>query len=147
MIACLLLHMFRHLGDLLTIKMLKGRIKNLYCQNRDILGFCEHYLKLLRALYNCASNISAAASLMVWEPNVVLRYFMSSGKQPFHQLGLDPEKILQEYLKGNEPRCCKECSKVCNAMGLVYGTTVRLCMLQCIEWYMSIHVHHFVMFL
>lgn len=30
---------------------------------------------------------------------------MSSGKQPFHHLGKgDPEKILQEYLKGNEPR-------------------------------------------
>ena len=57
-IASLLLHMFRHLGDLLTIKILKGRIKNLYCQNRDILGFCENYLKLLHALYNCASNIS-----------------------------------------------------------------------------------------
>ena len=26
-IACLLLHMFRHLGDLLTIKILKRRIK------------------------------------------------------------------------------------------------------------------------
>ena len=57
MIACLLLHMFRHLGDLLTIKILKGRIKNLYCQNRDILGFCENYLKLLHALYNCVANI------------------------------------------------------------------------------------------
>ena len=57
-IACLLLHMFRHLGDLLTNKILKGRIKNLYCQNRDILGFCENYLKLLHALYNCASNIT-----------------------------------------------------------------------------------------
>ena len=56
-IACLLLHMFRHLGDLLTIKILKGRIKNLYCQNRDILGFCENYLKLLHALYNCVANI------------------------------------------------------------------------------------------
>lgn len=33
-----------------------------------------------------------------------LRYFMSSGKQPFHQLGINPEKILQAYLKGNEPR-------------------------------------------
>ena len=50
--------MFRHLGDLLTIKILKGRIKNLYCQNREILGFCENYLKLLHALHNCASNIS-----------------------------------------------------------------------------------------
>ena len=49
--------MFRHLGDLLTIKILKGRIKNLYCQNRDILGFCENYLKLLHALYNCVANI------------------------------------------------------------------------------------------
>ena len=57
--ACLLLHMFRHLGDLLTIKILKGIIKNLYCQNRDILGSCENYLKLLHALYNCASNIRA----------------------------------------------------------------------------------------
>ena len=57
-IACLLLHMFRHLGDLLTIKILKGRTKNLYCQNRDILGSCENYLKLLHALYNCAFNIS-----------------------------------------------------------------------------------------
>ena len=43
--------------DLLTIKILKGRIKNLYCQNREILGSCQNYLKLLHALYNCASNI------------------------------------------------------------------------------------------
>ena len=50
--------MFRHLGDSLTIKILKGRIKNLYCQNRDILWFCENYLKLLHALYNCAANIN-----------------------------------------------------------------------------------------
>ena len=57
-IACLLLHMFRHLGDLLTIKILKGRIKKEYCQDSDILGFCENYLKLLHALYNCAANIS-----------------------------------------------------------------------------------------
>eukprot|EP00438_Fugacium_kawagutii_P005123 Skav215186 [mRNA] locus=scaffold3330:58826:61911:- [translate_table: standard] len=35
---------------------------------------------------------------------IQLRYFMSSGKQPFEHLGKDPEKILQEYLKGNEPR-------------------------------------------
>ena len=49
--------MFRHLGDLLTIKILNRRIKNLYCQNRDILGFSENYLKLLHALYNCVANI------------------------------------------------------------------------------------------
>ena len=53
--------MRRHLGDLLTIKILKGRLKNLYCQNRDILGSCENYLKLLHALYNCASNITPHA--------------------------------------------------------------------------------------
>lgn len=34
----------------------------------------------------------------------LIMYFMSSGKQPFHQLGINPEKILQAYLKGNEPR-------------------------------------------
>ena len=50
--------MFRHLGDLLTIKILKGRIKKEYCQDSDILGFCENYLKLLHALYNCAADIS-----------------------------------------------------------------------------------------
>ena len=51
--------MFRHLGDLLTIKILKGKIKNLYCQNRDILGFGENYLTLLHALYKCAYNIKS----------------------------------------------------------------------------------------
>ena len=56
-IACLLLHMFRHLGDLLTIKILKGGIKKKYCQDREILGFSENYLKLLQALYNCVANI------------------------------------------------------------------------------------------
>eukprot|EP00435_Cladocopium_sp_Y103_P074618 s223_g50.t1 len=34
----------------------------------------------------------------------LIMYFMSSGKQPFHQLGIDPKKIIQAYLKGNEPR-------------------------------------------
>ena len=57
-IACLLLHMFRHLGDLLTIKILKGIIKKEYCQDRVILGFSENYLKLLQALYYCVDNIS-----------------------------------------------------------------------------------------
>ena len=56
-IACLLLHMFRHLGDLLTIKILKGRIKKEYCQDREISGFSENYLKLLQALYYCVANI------------------------------------------------------------------------------------------
>lgn len=31
-------------------------------------------------------------------------YFMSSGKAPFHQLGLDPEVILLQYRDGKEPR-------------------------------------------
>jgi len=34
----------------------------------------------------------------------LILYFMSSGKTPFHELGRDPEVILKEYLKGNEPR-------------------------------------------
>ena len=58
MITCLLLHMFRHLGDLLTIKILKGRIKKEYCHNSDILGLCENYLTLLHALYNCVAKSS-----------------------------------------------------------------------------------------
>ena len=61
-IACLLLHMFRHLGDLLTIKILKGReLKKsiaMYCQDREILGFSENCLKLLQALYYCVANIN-----------------------------------------------------------------------------------------
>ena len=32
------------------------------------------------------------------------RYFMNSGHQPFYQWGKDPEVILKEYLKGEEPR-------------------------------------------
>ena len=59
-IACLLLPMFRHLGDLLTITILKGRIKKEYCQDRQILGFSENYLKLLQALYNCVANIKGS---------------------------------------------------------------------------------------
>jgi len=31
-------------------------------------------------------------------------YFMSSGKDPFHEMGEDPEVILTEYIRGNEPR-------------------------------------------
>jgi len=34
----------------------------------------------------------------------LILYFMSSGKTPFHELGQDPEVILKEFLKGNEPR-------------------------------------------
>lgn len=34
----------------------------------------------------------------------LIMYFMSSGQQPFYQWGKDPEIILKEYLKGEEPR-------------------------------------------
>ena len=34
----------------------------------------------------------------------LIMYFMSSGKAPFHQLGLDPEVILLQYRQGKEPR-------------------------------------------
>ena len=43
--------------DLLTIKILKGGIKKQYCQDREILGFSENYLKLLQALYYCVAHI------------------------------------------------------------------------------------------
>lgn len=43
----------------------------------------------------------------------LIMYFMSSGKQPFHQLGIDPEKILQAYQIGDEPRpLLTECHQV-----------------------------------
>ena len=57
------------LGDLLAIKILKGRIKNQYCLDSYIWGFCENYLKLLHALYNCASNIT-----MLWSPHTGIFY-------------------------------------------------------------------------
>lgn len=31
-------------------------------------------------------------------------YFMSSGRDPFHELGGDAEVVLKSYIKGNEPR-------------------------------------------
>ncbi|CAE7632081.1 unnamed protein product, partial [Symbiodinium microadriaticum] len=34
----------------------------------------------------------------------LIMYFMSSGRTPFHQLGSDPEVILQQYQRGKEPR-------------------------------------------
>eukprot|EP00434_Breviolum_minutum_P002594 symbB.v1.2.002291.t3/scaffold107.1/size327550/7 len=34
----------------------------------------------------------------------LIMYFMNSGHQPFYQWGKDPEVILKEYLKGEEPR-------------------------------------------
>lgn len=34
----------------------------------------------------------------------LIMFFMSAGKAPFYQLGKDPELVLKEYLKGNEPR-------------------------------------------
>ena len=34
----------------------------------------------------------------------LVMYFISSGQQPFYQWGKDPEIILKEYLKGEEPR-------------------------------------------
>ena len=61
MIACLLLHIFRYLGDLLIIKILKGRNKIFFCQNLDILGSCNFFLKVLHALYNCLFNINLFA--------------------------------------------------------------------------------------
>ncbi|CAE7242282.1 unnamed protein product [Symbiodinium natans] len=34
----------------------------------------------------------------------LILYFMSSGRQPFHHIGTDPEKVLDLYAKGEEPR-------------------------------------------
>eukprot|EP00435_Cladocopium_sp_Y103_P008031 s951_g2.t1 len=34
----------------------------------------------------------------------LIMFFMSAGKAPFYQMGKDPELVLKEYLKGNEPR-------------------------------------------
>ena len=34
----------------------------------------------------------------------LILYFLSSGRQPFHHISRDPEEILNEYAKGNEPR-------------------------------------------
>ncbi|CAE8711737.1 unnamed protein product [Polarella glacialis] len=34
----------------------------------------------------------------------LILFFMSSGRDPFYEMGRDPELILKEYLKGNEPR-------------------------------------------
>jgi len=43
----------------------------------------------------------------------LILYFMSSGRSPFHELGSNPELVLQEYLKGLEPRPqLSECHKV-----------------------------------
>jgi len=42
----------------------------------------------------------------------LIMYFMNSGKQPFHQLGRDPEVILKQYQEGKEPRpLLQDCSK------------------------------------
>ncbi|CAJ1374156.1 unnamed protein product [Effrenium voratum] len=34
----------------------------------------------------------------------LIMYFLSAGRAPFHQIGKDPELVLKEYVKGNEPR-------------------------------------------
>eukprot|EP00913_Durusdinium_trenchii_P016040 g15076.t1 len=34
----------------------------------------------------------------------LIMFFMSAGKAPFHEMGKDPELVLKEYVKGNEPR-------------------------------------------
>ncbi|CAE8630669.1 unnamed protein product [Polarella glacialis] len=34
----------------------------------------------------------------------LIMYFMSSGRTPFYEMGRDPELVLKEYIKGNEPR-------------------------------------------
>jgi len=34
----------------------------------------------------------------------LIMYFMSSGREPFHEIGEDPELVLKQYLQGNEPR-------------------------------------------
>lgn len=42
----------------------------------------------------------------------LILYFMSSGRSPFYELGRDPEVVLKEYCKGNEPRPrFHECAK------------------------------------
>jgi len=34
----------------------------------------------------------------------LIMYFMSSGRDPFHEIGRDPELVLKQYLEGKEPR-------------------------------------------
>jgi len=42
----------------------------------------------------------------------LIMYFMSSGHDPFYEMGNDHELVLKEYLKGNEPRPrVQECPK------------------------------------
>eukprot|EP00930_Biecheleria_cincta_P071729 TRINITY_DN59199_c0_g1_i1.p1 TRINITY_DN59199_c0_g1~~TRINITY_DN59199_c0_g1_i1.p1 ORF type:complete len:490 (-),score=108.77 TRINITY_DN59199_c0_g1_i1:4-1473(-) len=42
----------------------------------------------------------------------LILYFMSSGRSPFYEFGRDPEVVLKEYIKGNEPRPrFEECAK------------------------------------
>ena len=103
--------MFRHLGDLLTIKILKGRIKKEYCQDREILGFSENYLKLLQALYYCVANINYSNFLfhilqILWRmgrqnsPNFV--FFFFSGRSPWRMRKISSkfqESLLEELAR------------------------------------------------
>ena len=34
----------------------------------------------------------------------LILYFMSSGREPFHELGSDPERVLQQFKDGYQPR-------------------------------------------
>jgi len=53
--------------------------------------------------YNEKADIYSAALIL---------YFMSSGRNPFHEMGSNPELVLKEYLKGQEPRPqLNECHK------------------------------------
>ena len=51
------LRMLKHLGISWQLKFYRGEFWNKYCQNREISGFSDIFLKLLQALYYCASNI------------------------------------------------------------------------------------------
>lgn len=89
-------HLEVKVADLGISKMMAAVEKDVYKMTGGVGSWLYMAPECVRhQTYNEKVDIYAFALIM---------YFMSAGKAPFYQLGKDPELVLKEYLKGNEPR-------------------------------------------
>ncbi|CAE7159385.1 unnamed protein product [Symbiodinium pilosum] len=84
------------IADLGISKMMAAVAGDVYTMTGGVGSWLYMAPEVVRhQAYNEKADIYAFALIM---------YFMSSGRHPFHEISKDPELVLREYAKGNEPR-------------------------------------------
>ncbi|CAK9078603.1 unnamed protein product [Durusdinium trenchii] len=89
-------HLEVKIADLGISKMMAAVASDVYNMTGGVGSWLYMAPEVVRHQhYNEKVDIYAFALIM---------FFMSAGKAPFHEMGKDPELVLKEYVKGNEPR-------------------------------------------